>query len=172
VSPPIANLRICSALSPSSMNAAADVRREGRVGTDDEEPEAKRRRLRKGTRSCWECKRRKVKCVYRSEGDATCGPCLRRGSGCVSQEFPETSTEEGSGQLYERLGRVEALLSQLVNEAGGRPMRNDTLSSDRTLWGAPTPASDFEPNQSRTLRESLLVSTTQWLVRVLLLLIC
>ena len=52
--------------------------------------EAKRRRLRKGTHSCWECKRRKMRCILDPLTDATtCKGCRRRGSQCVSQEFPE-----------------------------------------------------------------------------------
>ncbi|KAL2833057.1 hypothetical protein BDW59DRAFT_169282 [Aspergillus cavernicola] len=53
-------------------------------------PEAKRQRVRKGTHSCWECKRRKMKCVYTSlSNNAPCKPCQHRGSKCVSQEVPE-----------------------------------------------------------------------------------
>ncbi|KAK3317569.1 C6 zinc finger domain-containing protein [Cercophora scortea] len=52
--------------------------------------EAKRRRLRKGTHSCWECKRRKMKCIFDTLTNATvCNGCRRRGSQCVSQEYPE-----------------------------------------------------------------------------------
>ncbi|KAM3070354.1 hypothetical protein ACMFMG_010185 [Clarireedia jacksonii] len=54
--------------------------------------EGKRRKLRKGTHSCWECKRRKMKCIYDSPVNATiCSGCRRRGSKCLSQEFPEES---------------------------------------------------------------------------------
>ena len=60
--------------------------------TDEGEPETKRRRLRKGTHSCWECKRRKMKCIFASSTDGTaCQACRRRGSRCVTQEFPEDS---------------------------------------------------------------------------------
>lgn len=53
--------------------------------------EVKRRRVRKGTHSCWECKRRKMKCIFDPLTNAitTCNGCRRRGSQCVSQEFPE-----------------------------------------------------------------------------------
>ncbi|KAH9843463.1 Zn2/Cys6 DNA-binding protein [Teratosphaeria destructans] len=47
-----------------------------------------RRKVRKGTKSCWECRRRKMKCVYAplSTGTVCCG-CQRRGSECVSQKY-------------------------------------------------------------------------------------
>lgn len=52
-------------------------------------PEAKRRKLRKGTHSCWECKHRKMKCVLGPNATTPCNGCLRRGSNCISQEIPE-----------------------------------------------------------------------------------
>lgn len=56
----------------------------------DVEPLVKRRRLRKGTHSCWHCKKRKVKCVPDPLVDGgPCDECRRRGSRCVGQECPE-----------------------------------------------------------------------------------
>lgn len=78
---------------------------------------SKTRSLRKGTRSCWECKRRKIRCVYKFEGDSACLPCRGRRTNCVSQEFPEqTSARDSPGQLSMRLEKVETILSQLVEE--------------------------------------------------------
>ncbi|KAL5044199.1 hypothetical protein BDW71DRAFT_216013 [Aspergillus fruticulosus] len=52
--------------------------------------QAKRRKVRKGTHSCWECKRRKMKCRFDPRiVSASCNGCRRRGSPCISQEFPE-----------------------------------------------------------------------------------
>ncbi|KAL6232448.1 hypothetical protein BDW75DRAFT_19720 [Aspergillus navahoensis] len=52
--------------------------------------QAKRRKVRKGTHSCWECKRRKMKCRFDPRiFSASCNGCRRRGSPCISQEFPE-----------------------------------------------------------------------------------
>lgn len=54
--------------------------------------EAKRRKLRKGTTSCWECKRRKIKCEYEDGHEKPpCKPCIERRLECVSQELPEPS---------------------------------------------------------------------------------
>lgn len=82
---------------------------------DNDEQAAKRRRLRKGTRSCWECKRRKVRCTFASESDAICITCCRRGSRCVGQELPEELGPKPKADGAERLMRVEALLDRLVN---------------------------------------------------------
>lgn len=51
--------------------------------------QTKRRKLRKGTHSCWECKRRKARCIFHPLDTSTCNGCRRRGSQCISQEFPE-----------------------------------------------------------------------------------
>ncbi|KAH8423345.1 uncharacterized protein LDX57_001103 [Aspergillus melleus] len=49
-----------------------------------------RRKVRKGTHSCWECKRRKMKCRFDPRVvNASCNGCRRRGSTCISQEIPE-----------------------------------------------------------------------------------
>ena len=74
---------------------------------------SERRKVRKGTQSCWECKRRKVRCTFAPPRDATCNGCKRRGILCVSQELPQSST----WQAGDRLGRVEALVEQLVKSA-------------------------------------------------------
>ncbi|KAE8148693.1 hypothetical protein BDV25DRAFT_157825 [Aspergillus avenaceus] len=52
--------------------------------------QSNRRKVRKGTHSCWECKRRKMKCRFDPRiVSASCNGCRRRGSRCISQEFPE-----------------------------------------------------------------------------------
>ncbi|KAJ6128201.1 hypothetical protein N7471_009418 [Penicillium samsonianum] len=52
--------------------------------------QTKRRKVRKGTHSCWECKRRKMKCRFDPRiASTSCNGCRRRGSPCISQEFPE-----------------------------------------------------------------------------------
>jgi hypothetical protein len=51
---------------------------------------SERRHLRKGTFSCWECKRRKVRCTLAMNGTSSCEACNRRGTSCVGQNLPET----------------------------------------------------------------------------------
>ncbi|KAM0804855.1 hypothetical protein BDR22DRAFT_799725 [Usnea florida] len=72
-----------------------------------DEPECKRRKVRKGTQSCWECKRRKVRCVFLATSDTICQNCRRRGTACNSQEHPDVSvpSSSGSNQIQARLGR-------------------------------------------------------------------
>ncbi|KAJ5199663.1 hypothetical protein N7472_004867 [Penicillium cf. griseofulvum] len=104
------------------------------------ESEAKRRKIRKGTKSCWECKKRKTKCVYAepsspadadADADAICIGCQRRESKCVSQEFEFVDGRENAGHLErkgrhhtsgkgkDRVARVEALVEQLIRKVDG-----------------------------------------------------
>ncbi|KAF7551891.1 hypothetical protein G7Z17_g4707 [Cylindrodendrum hubeiense] len=108
-------------------------------GLGDETADAKRRRIRKGTRSCWECKRRKIRCSYSTPSDSVCVGCDRRGSSCVSQEFPEeTATPTGSRgrQMGDRIVRVEALIEQLVRKVG------DQSNVSTVSVGSATPSDD------------------------------
>jgi hypothetical protein len=96
-----------------------------------ESPEAKRRKIRKGTRSCWECKRRKIRCNFASASDAVCIGCQRRGTHCLSQEYPEEDSRpaERGQQIGDRIVRVEALVEQLVRKVGSAPASSDSLST-------------------------------------------
>ncbi|KAL2866188.1 uncharacterized protein BJX67DRAFT_382005 [Aspergillus lucknowensis] len=83
-------------------------------------PEAGRRKVRKGTQSCWECKRRKVRCIFASAERATCNNCRRRGTACISQELPDrrlATPNDGPSHVEARLSRVEALIEPLVHNA-------------------------------------------------------
>ncbi|KAK1760425.1 hypothetical protein QBC47DRAFT_4963 [Echria macrotheca] len=92
----------------------------------------RRRKIRKGTRSCWECKRRKVRCTFASDADQVCDGCRRRGTKCVGQEFPEEASgpAERSRQMGDRIVRVEGLVEQLVKTVGaGRSSLHDSIGA-------------------------------------------
>ncbi|KAF3058109.1 hypothetical protein GL218_05683 [Daldinia childiae] len=78
------------------------------------ESSAKRRKIRKGTHSCWECRRRKTRCQYSSATAAICTGCEVRGTACLSQEFPDEQPPASDKGLSQRLSRVEGLLERLV----------------------------------------------------------
>jgi hypothetical protein len=88
------------------------------ISSTSPEPNAKRRQIRKGTRSCWDCKRRKVRCTFASDEDTICIPCRRRGATCVSQDQPEEESFVGDphGQLVDRVQKVESLLGELLKK--------------------------------------------------------
>lgn len=81
------------------------------------EPSPKRRKVRKGTHSCWECRRRKEKCTFGSSADV-CIKCHRRGTKCVAQELPDEASDSLRQGLKtgDRVARVEALVDQLCKQ--------------------------------------------------------
>lgn len=88
---------------------------------------AKRRKTRKGTRSCWECKRRKVRCTFASSADDVCISCSKRNAECVSQEFPDERAPSAKSRLVgDRFLRVEAMIAQLAERTGVMPMASGT----------------------------------------------
>ena len=78
----------------------------------------KRRKIRKGTFSCWECKHRKARCEFKPVSSSSCVTCHRRGLPCISQEFadPADSNHNRHGEVEDRIVHVEALVSRLVEE--------------------------------------------------------
>lgn len=93
------------------------------TATVNKEIPAKRRKVRKGTRSCWECKRRKTRCIFASSEDVKCIGCQRRRAPCVSQDMPEdlSPAKKGNQILGERITRVESFMKELIasnNHAG------------------------------------------------------
>lgn len=127
------------------------------------EPEVKRRKIRKGTSSCWECKRRKVRCTFAAASDSVCISCQRRGTNCLSQEFPEeaSSPEDRARHVGDRIGRVEALVDKLVKAVGGEsdigPSHGQSVASENRLSAPtipPTPYScETEPSRILALYE-------------------
>ncbi|KAI0537134.1 hypothetical protein GGR58DRAFT_359489 [Xylaria digitata] len=84
--------------------------------SDAAPPEPKRRKVRKGTRSCWECRRRKIRCLYPSEDASICTNCESRGTNCISQEFADEQSSPPDRRVTQRLGRVEEMLEKLVEK--------------------------------------------------------
>ncbi|KIW20854.1 hypothetical protein PV08_01432 [Exophiala spinifera] len=70
----------------------------------------------KAPRTCSECRRRKIRCIYRSDSSLECNRCLSRGTKCV---LPATSVSNQLGDekrtLRERVLRLESLLQQAPN---------------------------------------------------------
>jgi hypothetical protein len=52
---------------------------------DGSDEDGRPRKVRKGTHSCRECRRRKVRCTFASSKDPICITCHRRGTKCISQ---------------------------------------------------------------------------------------
>ncbi|KAH6690800.1 hypothetical protein BKA61DRAFT_625617 [Leptodontidium sp. MPI-SDFR-AT-0119] len=71
--------------------------------------------VRKGTRSCTECRHRKVRCVWPTEGAPTCQGCLARRKTCEVQMRMRRTAETVSGTSRARLKHLEDEVSSLWN---------------------------------------------------------
>ncbi|KAH6887049.1 C6 zinc finger domain protein [Thelonectria olida] len=104
---------------------------------------AKRRKVRKGTRSCWECKRRKIKCIFASSENAACIGCQRRRTPCVGQEMPEhlSPARKGNRHLGERIARVEDFMKDILagKDAAASQIERETRQ-DRPFDSQHTPS--------------------------------
>lgn len=101
-----------------------------------------RKKMRKGTRSCWECKRRKIRCIFASPQAETCIGCERRRTPCVNQDLPENLAPAtvGNRHLSARIARVEDVMRDLL--AG------DRVGATRRFHGEPQ--RDVQPPQLNT----------------------
>ncbi|KAI0380625.1 hypothetical protein F5Y04DRAFT_289336 [Hypomontagnella monticulosa] len=97
-----------------------------------------RKRLRRSTRSCYQCRKRKVKCQLTDENVETCAECKKSGTQCTLQAPDTGLSSESSPDLVEkqerglRLERIELLLKKLVDaQEQSRPA--DTSSSESEI---------------------------------------
>lgn len=121
----IIDLKICAQCVESNLTMTATEKIPAEeLPLVDSAPAPKRRKLRKGTQSCWECKRRKARCTFSPSTQEICDGCKRRGSDCVSQEVADLPPPPGSNKhIVDRLGQVEALVRQLIKSGTQREYR-------------------------------------------------
>ncbi|KAF2690143.1 C6 zinc finger domain protein [Lentithecium fluviatile CBS 122367] len=148
------------------------------IDAPDEEPAtailnqeipAKRKKVRKGTRSCWECKRRKIRCIFASSEDDTCIGCQRRRAPCVSQDMPEdlSPARKGNRHLSERIARVEDVMKDFLagkhvgatSQFEGEPRQDRQPSNFDVLNARPNESAHSSTRAPFTLAESLGEST-------------
>ncbi|KAL2817858.1 hypothetical protein BJX63DRAFT_429548 [Aspergillus granulosus] len=100
-----------------------------------------RRALRKGTKSCAECKRRKTRCFFKHPTDVTCVACERRGMPCFGQEYMDVPMSNFGGEqtIVERLKRAELILDTISKDiispdgrgSGSQSGSSQTSAQDR-----------------------------------------
>ncbi|KAF1811992.1 hypothetical protein P152DRAFT_417899 [Eremomyces bilateralis CBS 781.70] len=98
-----------------------------------EPPAAKRRKVRKGTQSCWECKRRKIRCTFAASRESICDGCKSRRTKCIGQEFCDERT---TARRREKVGRLEMLVEQAITTSTGD--RSNASCRDRRNVAAVT----------------------------------
>jgi hypothetical protein len=93
---------------------------------------AKQGKVRKGTHSCRECKRRKVRCIFASPSDAVCTMCKRRGSRCTSQWDISNTDATSQSTTYANITFVADSISPgLVTDTDQRGSESH-VEQDRT----------------------------------------
>jgi len=76
-----------------------------------------RKKMRKGTHSCFECRRRKIRCIFNAENPNVCTECFARGSRCVDQEHAESDVVvDHRKNLRERVARLESIIDTMLEE--------------------------------------------------------
>ncbi|KAE9991627.1 hypothetical protein EG327_011323 [Venturia inaequalis] len=107
-----------------------------------------RKKMRKGTHSCFECRRRKIRCIFPPDNNSVCTECFARGSRCIDQEHVETDVVvDHRKNLRERVARLEALVESLVDDKSEK----HAAEALRSLGGdqyPPTPLSEDTPTEN------------------------
>ena len=94
--------------------------------------------MRKGTKSCLECRRRKIKCTFEAGRTAICNECYARGSTFIDQEhgdinaYAQQAAEQSSYSLRERVTQLEGLVKQVLHRFPDGHNPGDSPSVDRT----------------------------------------
>ncbi|KAH7393635.1 hypothetical protein BKA64DRAFT_92610 [Cadophora sp. MPI-SDFR-AT-0126] len=109
--------------------------------------------MRKGTKSCAECRKRKVKCIFGTDTEK-CLTCIARGTKCMTQtkntgQVPAPSTTATSSKnvsLEERVAQLEARLISQASRHGSQSTPHDSTGSH----GTPKSSEDVEVHQRGT----------------------
>lgn len=112
---------------------------------DSEDTPAKRMRL--GTKSCAECRRRKVRCIFPGT-DTVCKECTLHGVDCRAQQpKAKEPLDDGSAVMKKRLEELEQTVRKLSNA-----LESNSRSSSEAI----------EASAKRQLVSSPLASTPAW----------
>ncbi|QIW99895.1 hypothetical protein AMS68_005413 [Peltaster fructicola] len=106
------------------------------------------RKVRKGTKSCVECRQRKIKCIWSETAPGqppaeVCNNCEARGRPCVSQVYSSATTDAIRLTSRERIGKLEGMIQNLQASI----QRLESRLSLEPLDEAPY--SDVQPAASR-----------------------
>ena len=110
-----------------------------------------RKGMRKGTRSCYECRRAKVRCIF-AKDSTICESCVARGKRCTEQrrELLQEAALDTRESLRERVARLEAIIRASSSDGG-------SVAIDQISNSSQTGPQDIQPERIRT--ESTLSST-------------
>ncbi|KAF2854654.1 hypothetical protein T440DRAFT_464791 [Plenodomus tracheiphilus IPT5] len=102
-----------------------------------EESLPNRKKMRKGTHSCFECRRRKIRCIFQPDNPDVCSECFARGSRCIDQEHanPEVIVDHRKN-LRERVSRLEALVDTLLED---KTVKSESRSQSQSIADTASP---------------------------------
>ncbi|KAI8935921.1 hypothetical protein NX059_007429 [Plenodomus lindquistii] len=102
-----------------------------------EESLPNRKKMRKGTHSCFECRRRKIRCIFQPDNPDVCSECFARGSRCIDQEHanPEVIVDHRKN-LRERVSRLEALVDTLLED---KTVKSESRSQSQSVADTASP---------------------------------
>lgn len=98
-----------------------------------------RKKMRKGTKSCIECRRRKIKCTFEPGRTSICNECFARGSTCIDQEHADLSTysattsNDQSSSLKDRVTQLEDLVKQVLDRLPEKESSKTTIEDDEQV---------------------------------------
>ncbi|KAI7331803.1 hypothetical protein KC315_g4962 [Hortaea werneckii] len=115
--------------------------------TPSQEPPLKR--VRKGTKSCTECRHRKIRCDWSSEHAATCDQCLARDRSCVLQVHELKTADASQSTPRARILQLERQVQYL---SGAVRRLNDKFGIEENAHDAltlhATPSTDLRGRDS------------------------
>ncbi|KAF2688996.1 hypothetical protein K458DRAFT_331718 [Lentithecium fluviatile CBS 122367] len=116
------------------------------------EESLQRRVLRKGTHSCAECKRRKIRCFFDRNSAVACVQCQQRGTPCIGQDVVDVPVSK-EWENDERLKRMEHMLEQIT----GKLFEQGTVAERREGVADPPRGTRIGSSEIREERRGLLV---------------
>ncbi|KAI4142740.1 MAG: hypothetical protein L6R39_004817 [Caloplaca ligustica] len=110
-----------------------------------------RKRMRKGTHSCLECRRRKIRCLFEPNAD-TCNRCIAKQLSCTEQEYGDAKAlgVDKRKSMRERTSELEGMITQILTKL-------DSNAATTGIQDAETHAAEA----LRSLRTELLPLTSQ-----------
>ncbi|KAI4183802.1 MAG: hypothetical protein L6R41_005181 [Letrouitia leprolyta] len=81
-----------------------------------------RKRMRKGTHSCLECRRRKIRCIFEPDA-STCNRCIHKGQSCTQQEYGDAKAmgADKRKSVRERTSELEGMINQILTKLDTNP---------------------------------------------------
>ncbi|KAL4994218.1 hypothetical protein BDV10DRAFT_189223 [Aspergillus recurvatus] len=111
--------------------------------------------VRKGTKSCTECRRRKVRCVRIPEDAATCRQCAERNTACLAQTSSSRPRQANRLPSRYRIAQLESQVSRLTKAVSNIEVKlggNPSIQLDETATHIPgSDESDAESTPSEIL---------------------